>query len=94
MAERLIEDQERGASIALTLSVPADPSAVRIVRSVLRGWGVLMGLSIEEIDELCRNSGRVFFRLLTRDPAPDRIVVRTPSGPTGVHLLAVRNAEV
>lgn len=75
----------------LTLSVPADPAAVRVVRAVLRGWGATAGLSLDEIDALCRTTGHTFLQLLARRPRPERIVMRTPSGVGGVDLLAVRD---
>jgi hypothetical protein len=77
----------------LTLTVPARPEAVRVVRAVMRTWAATVGIVLDEIEELCLAVDEAFAGLTATRPAPERVIVRIQSDSTGVDIIAVRDAE-
>jgi hypothetical protein len=76
----------------ISLDVPANPEAVRVVRAVMRTWAATVGFVLDEIEELCLAVDEAFAGLIATRPAPGRIFVRIHSDASGVDITAVRNA--
>jgi serine/threonine-protein kinase RsbW len=85
----LVEDQN---TAGLSLTVPAKPEAVRVVRAVMRTWAASIGIVLDEIEELCLAIDEAFAGLIAARPAPTKVVVRIHSTAEGVDILAVRDA--
>lgn len=77
----------------LTLTVPAKPEAVRVVRAVMRTWAAGAGFLLDEIEELCLAVDEAFAGLIAARPAPTSVRVRISSDAGGVHIVAVRDVE-
>jgi anti-sigma regulatory factor (Ser/Thr protein kinase) len=77
----------------VTLTVPARPEAVRIVRAVTRTWAATVGFVLDEIEELCLAVDEAFAGLIATRPVPERIVVRIHSDENGVDITAVRDTD-
>jgi anti-sigma regulatory factor (Ser/Thr protein kinase) len=77
----------------LTLTVPAKPEAVRVVRAVMRTWSSSVGFVLDEIEELCLAVDEAFAGLIAARPAPSNVIVRIQSDANGVDIIAVRDVE-
>lgn len=77
----------------LTLTVPAKPEAVRVVRAVTRTWAATVGFVLDEIEELCLAMDEAFAGLITARPFPESVTVRVQADDDGVDIMAVRDAE-
>ena len=77
----------------LTLTVPAKPEAVRVVRAVMRTWAATVGIVLDEIEELCLAVDEAFAGLIATRPAPENVIVRIQSDASSVDIIAVRDAE-
>ena len=84
-----METQNAGG---LSLTVPAKPEAVRVVRAVMRTWAASVGIVLDEIEELCLAIDEAFAGLIAARPAPTKVVVRIHSSAEGVDIVAVRDA--
>jgi serine/threonine-protein kinase RsbW len=74
-----------------TLTVPAKPEAVRVVRAVMRTWASSIGYVLDEIEELCLAVDEAFAGLISTRPAPSTVIVRAEANPDGVDIVAVRD---
>ena len=77
----------------ITLTVPAKPEAVRVVRAVMRTWAATVGFVLDEIEELCLAVDEAFAGLIATRPMPEKIIVRIQSDATGVDITAVRDVD-
>jgi anti-sigma regulatory factor (Ser/Thr protein kinase) len=77
----------------ITLTVPAKPEAVRVVRAVMRTWAATVGFVLDEIEELCLAVDEAFAGLIATRPMPGAITLRIQSDATGVDIKAVRDVE-
>lgn len=77
----------------LTLTVPAKPEAVRVVRAVVRTWAATVGIVLDEIEELCLAVDEAFAGLIATRPLPEHVIVHIQSDSSGVDIMAVRDAE-
>lgn len=77
----------------ISLTVPAKPEAVRVVRAVMRTWAATVGFVLDEIEELCLAVDEAFAGLIATRPMPNQIIVRIQSDATGVDITAVRDVE-
>lgn len=77
----------------VTLTVPAKPEAVRVVRAIMRAWAATVGFVLDEIEELCLAVDEAFAGLIATRPMPGQIVVRIQSDGDGVDITAVRDVD-
>jgi serine/threonine-protein kinase RsbW len=75
----------------LSLTVPAKPEAVRVVRAVMRTWAASAGIVLDEIEELCLAIDEAFAGLIAARPAPTQVVIRIHTSAAGVDIVAVRD---
>lgn len=75
----------------ISLSVPARPDAVRVVRAVMRTWAAGAGFVLDEIEELCLAVDEAFAGLTAARPEPTRVVLRIRSDEDGVDITAARD---
>jgi serine/threonine-protein kinase RsbW len=75
----------------ISLDVPAQPDAVRVLRAVTRTWAATSGFVLDEIEELCLAVDEAFAGLISTRPAPTRISLRIRTDGDGVDILAVRD---
>jgi anti-sigma regulatory factor (Ser/Thr protein kinase) len=84
-------DANHGGKISLT--VPARPEAVRVVRAVMRTWAATIGFLLDEIEELCLAVDEAFAGLIAARPAPTCVIVRIRREGDGVDITAVRDTQ-
>jgi hypothetical protein len=77
----------------ISLTVPARPEAVRVVRAVMRTWAATVGFVLDEIEELCLAIDEAFAGLIATRPMPRQVIVRIQSDANGVDITAVRDVE-
>lgn len=77
----------------ITLTVPAKPEAVRVVRAIMRTWAATVGFVLDEIEELCLAVDEAFAGLIATRPMPRRVIVHIQSDHDGVDIRAVRDTE-
>ena len=77
----------------ISLTVPARPEAVRVVRAVMRTWAATVGFVLDEIEELCLAIDEAFAGLIATRPMPTQVIVRIQSDADGVDITAVRDVE-
>lgn len=73
----------------ITLSVPARPEALGIVRLVLMSCGAAAGIDIDEIFARSQEVVESFTNTLVSQPEASSIVIRTQVGATDVDLVPV-----
>jgi hypothetical protein len=78
----------------LTLSVPARPEALGIVRLVVMSCGAVAGLALEEIFGRSHEVARAFADVLVTQPEATSVVIRTQTRARDVDLVAIREPEV
>ncbi len=90
-----LPDQETDPQSAgrISLTVPAKPEAVRVVRAVMRTWAATVGFVLDEIEELCLAVDEAFAGLIATRPMPGTIIVRIQSDGAGVDITAVRDTD-
>ncbi|MGH2757930.1 MAG: hypothetical protein ACRDKJ_00030 [Actinomycetota bacterium] len=72
---------------AITLSVPARPEALGIVRLVLMSCGAAAGIDIDEIFARSHEIVESFTNVLMSQPEASTIVIRTQTGAHDVDLV-------
>jgi hypothetical protein len=77
----------------ISLTVPAKPEAVRVVRAVMRTWAATVGFVLDEIEELCLAVDEAFAGLISARPMPGHILVRIQSDGSSVDITAVRDVD-
>lgn len=78
----------------LTLSVPARPEALGIVRLVVMSCGAVAGLALQEIFSRSQEVARAFVDVLVTQPEASSVVIRTQARARDVDLVAIRETEV
>lgn len=77
----------------LTLSVPARPEALGIVRLVLMSCGAAAGRDLDEIFARSRDVASAFTSVLVNEPDAACVVIRTEMDSPGVDLMSVRGTD-
>jgi anti-sigma regulatory factor (Ser/Thr protein kinase) len=88
----LATSEERRSGV-VTLTVPARPEAVRIIRAVTRTWANTVGFVLDEIEELCLAVDEAFAGLIATRPLPNYVVVRIRSDENVVDITAIRDTD-
>lgn len=88
-----LPDQTTISRGRITLTVPARPEAVRVVRAVMRTWAATVGFVLDEIEELCLAIDEAFAGLIATRPIPGRVIVRIQTDASGVDITAVRDVD-
>lgn len=72
----------------ITLSVPARPEALGIVRLVLMSCGAAAGVDIDEIFARSHEAVESFMNVLMSQPEASTIVIRTQTGAKAIDLVS------
>ncbi len=88
-----LPDQSSDSAGRITLTVPAKPEAVRVVRAVMRTWAATVGFVLDEIEELCLAVDEAYAGLIATRPMPGCVIVRIQSDKDGVDITAVRDVD-
>jgi len=74
--------------MAVMLSIPADPSSVRLARLVTSGYGAQVGASVDEVDDLRTLVDELCSMLVEHAEPTDAVVVEVSMSDDVVHISA------